>query len=480
MLVGLTAFVPYSPLELKEETGVAAARADDAPVDYSTWATEGETPEVAKARETLRKLAVLWWAICVERGGRRWLEEHPNHTEEDVKLIEECIWKARAASYWSWHRGSRIMWWRMPEEWWGDFRDGEKFWHVSDLPKGMTRNAPSPSREAELRIREKVFQLWYRRYFENGFADLVVGRFAVMKSIDDIRAVWNGKSNGHNATLWTPGMMMPTFGDIENLVIKWLVLTVAAYLAHGSPIVDYTQDVSTYTKTLHGDIDVGQAFLNHQVHKSERHSLGVRVIETRNDGSYERHRIMRWCTLYFGGKCSPYLANKAQARILECCEGRPDDPTNPFQWDRVILNLPGQKEPDRDPSLPRVMRVRKDGELATAEETFVDDIHLVGRDTATEARTWEACKKLKSEIMNHRGNQADDRKFRKPTTMPGPWNGGLLHTDTPFPMKSTTGKKWRRFRDGLNWIMEQGVEGDEIDTAELQRIAGLGVNVCVC
>lgn len=154
----------------------------------------------------------------MERDGGNWLKEHPNHTNEDVKLIEECISKARAATYWSWNRGYRIMWWRMPEEWWADFRDGEKFWHVSDPPKGMTKNAPSPSREAELKIREKIFQLWYRGYLENGFADLVVGRFAVMKSIDDIRCVWNGKSNGHNATLWSPGMMMPTFGDIENLV----------------------------------------------------------------------------------------------------------------------------------------------------------------------------------------------------------------------------------------------------------------------
>lgn len=96
--VGLTAFVPYSPLELKEETGEAAARSDDAPVDYSIWAEEGETPEVARARESLRKLAVLWWAICMERDGKRWLAKHPNHTEEDRRSIEECVWRARACT----------------------------------------------------------------------------------------------------------------------------------------------------------------------------------------------------------------------------------------------------------------------------------------------------------------------------------------------------------------------------------------------
>lgn len=122
------------------------------------------------------------------------------------------------------------------------------------------------------------------------------------------------------------------------------------------------------------------------------------------------------------------------------------------------------------------MKIRLDGELATNEETFVDDIHVMGRESAGQDNTWRDCKRLKSE-MNHVQNQAEDRKFRKPTPTPGPWNGGLLHIDTPFPMKSTTGKKWKRFRDGLKWIDEQAQQADEIDTAELHRIAGLGVNV---
>ena len=34
---------------------------------------------------------------------------------------------------------------------------------------------------------------------------------------------------------------------------------------------------------------------------------------------------------------------------------------------------------DYDPSMPRVMLLRTDGELATSERTFVDDIHVAGR-----------------------------------------------------------------------------------------------------
>ena len=60
---------------------------------------------------------------------------------------------------------------------------------------------------------------------------------------------------------------------------------------------------------------------------------------------------------------------------------------------------------------------------------------------------------------------------------PGPWRGGILHTDTPFPKKSMTGKKWTKFRIGLKWILEQSVDNIEIETVTVRRVAGLGVNV---
>ena len=80
--------------------------------------------------------------------------------------------------------------------------------------------------------------------------------------------------------------------------------------------------------------------------------------------------------------------------------------------------------------------------------------------------------------MNSVGNQADDRKYRLPTPTPGAWNGVIIHTDTPFPMMSTTVKKWNRFKDGLSWILIQSKDTGSVPTAELRRIAELvGVNI---
>jgi hypothetical protein len=122
------------------------------------------------------------------------------------------------------------------------------------------------------------------------------------------------------------------------------------------------------------------------------------------------------------------------------------------------------------------MRLRKDGELATQEATFVDDIHPSGRERDGENKVSDACRRLKSR-MNSVGNNAADRKYRPPTPWPGAWNGSIIHTGTPFPMKSTTKKKWDKFKAGLQWIWDTSQESDMLDTTKLRKIAGLGVNL---
>jgi hypothetical protein len=96
----------------------------------------------------------------------------------------------------------------------------------------------------------------------------------------DIHVVWNSKLNGHNATLWAPGFMLDDIGDVVKMVTKWLAVPVAAYLNAGLPSQDYTQSASTFVKSKQGDINVGAMFNNFKAHPSERHGLGVCVINT--------------------------------------------------------------------------------------------------------------------------------------------------------------------------------------------------------
>ena len=249
-------------------------------------------------------------------------------------------------------------------------------------------------------------------------------------------------------------------------------------LAEGSPAQDYTRPSSGFIKSDQGDIDVGEMFHNFMVHESERHALGIRHMLTSGDGTTAEKTVFRRFTrLHFGGKGSPYCAFRGQVILLDICKGDHKDEQNLFHWQRVHCNLPTNG--DFDPSMPRVLKLRSDGELACRKTTFVDDIHVAGRrqENSTEgSRTRHACKRLKAR-MNHLGNQDDDRKYRDVSMTPGPWNGGILHTDTPFPMESTTGKKCVKFRHGLEWILEQAETHTEIATAALRRITGLGINV---
>eukprot|EP00804_Cyclotella_cryptica_P026666 CCRYP_019100-RA/>CCRYP_019100-RA protein AED:0.46 eAED:0.46 QI:0/0/0/1/0/0/2/0/103 len=69
--------------------------------------------------------------------------------------------------------------------------------------------------------------------------------------------------------------------------------------------------------------------------------------------------------------------SKSQARIMEYAMGSPENINSEFQWSRVVLNLPTMNS--WDPSLPRVMRIRDNGELASSQVRYVDDIHPTAR-----------------------------------------------------------------------------------------------------
>jgi hypothetical protein len=61
--------------------------------------------------------------------------------------------------------------------------------------------------------------------------------------------------------------------------------------------------------------------------------------------------------------------------------------SNPFHWDKVVMNLPGSK--GYRANLPWVMKIRWDGDLAAKVFVYVDD----GRPTGpTKDLTWQAAR----------------------------------------------------------------------------------------
>ena len=71
----------------------------------------------------------------------------------------------------------------------------------------------------------------------------------VEEVVIDVHYIWDCKRNGHNKTLRSPGFMLDGPLDAANQVVKWLDVPVREYLENGSPVMDYIQSSSCFTRT---------------------------------------------------------------------------------------------------------------------------------------------------------------------------------------------------------------------------------------
>lgn len=74
--------------------------------------------------------------------------------------------------------------------------------------------------------------------------------------------------------------------------------------------------------------------------------------------------------------------------------GDSDDPENVFRWETVQLNLPG--DPDYNPALAWVRKIRSDGYLAADIHDYVDDY---GETAPGEEEGWKAASKVEKDIV---------------------------------------------------------------------------------
>ncbi|KAL7523005.1 hypothetical protein ACHAWF_000310 [Thalassiosira exigua] len=196
-------------------------------------------------------------------------------------------------------------------------------WVIANPPSGQMQNIKSPSREAEILARQKIFKLVFKWYLEDEAPKLLMPRFLVPKVVEngivlDPRCVWDSSTNGCNRCYWTSSFMLPNSQDAEWIVVKWLSTSLRQYLQLGSPDEDYTQNSETFIKSKQGDIGVGEQFSNFQAHKNDRSFLGVCYIRTNGvPGVKEEEMFYRSNRLTFGHTTSPYIAIQGQSRITE-------------------------------------------------------------------------------------------------------------------------------------------------------------------
>jgi hypothetical protein len=86
-----------------------------------------------------------------------------------------------------------------------------------------------------------------------------------------------------------------------------------------------------------------------------------------------------------GLKPSPYASVQGVLRAKQMMVGDRRNETNPFQWERVEMNLPGSEE--YDPTFPWIANIRKGGRVAADLHQYVDDLRLTAPDKEL---AWEA------------------------------------------------------------------------------------------
>ncbi|MFN9978756.1 MAG: hypothetical protein ACK53Y_02520, partial [bacterium] len=89
-----------------------------------------------------------------------------------------------------------------------------------------------------------------------------------------------------------------------------------------------------------GDLDMGEQFLNFPLHPDLQKFCGIDLRPFAPPGR-KFTLWMRWTRCMMGLHLSPYFTGQSTYFAEELVVGNPHDPTNPFHWHSVRLNLPG-------------------------------------------------------------------------------------------------------------------------------------------
>lgn len=460
-----------------------AAKADDAAVPEYLWndvIKEGAKPAddrcdacVNYAVSVLRDwgLKMFWKKLrtdCTTRlrknYGRNWMSL-PRKDKKgrltklgvEIQALTNIMWHATEANWFEYKSGSALHYFRFPIFYQGIAKEGVRVFFEKDGPKSMRRQPPVADEKARAVLRSKVGKVIKRGYLFGSGIKLrsLIRYFAVPKTDKDFRIVYDATANKLNEAVWAPSFWLPT---VETLV---------RYVDADSWMMDR---------------DIGDMFLNFPLDRRVWPYTGLNL-ESLFDGTDEEDAAIlkmagshwvHWGRCLMGFKPSPYNAIKTAMVVEEVARGNRHCDKNPFQWDHIRLNLPG--DVDYDPRVSWISKMRKDGLLACDIFTFVDDERVTG---ATRELTWQAGHRL-AYIQAYLGVQDAARKLRELSKRGGAWAGSVVHTISDVGVcVLTTEEKWKRFRDIIQKWLDRVERGDRnLDHKELQKDRGFCVHVC--
>lgn len=307
--------------------------------------------------------------------------------------------------------------------------------------KPRWRKAQRDTKDPKLKTKVvgKLEKARHRRYIAPGHVVSLTAFFGVPKGDDDLRMVYDGTVSGLNDLMW---------------VLRFGMSTIDTHLR--------SLDAGTFM----ANVDVGKCFLNFVLHESIRELAGVDL--TLYFGDVMSSPIWEvWARALMGAKSSPYQACQGVCIADEVMPGKRRDKDNVFQWEKVRLNCPGQK--DYKPSLSWVSKVRRDGKIASDFVSFVDDFRPSG---PSKAEAWRAASKTAT-TLNYLGLQDAPQKRRDSSQMPGAWTGSVVRTGPNGVELTILEKKWRKALEMIDEVLAMLAENpNKLNRKRLEHIRG--------
>jgi hypothetical protein len=439
-----------------------SVKADNAEVPVYLWNDRiwPETPaHVQNALDTLRRWRLRLWRVDRKNDFLKWFVSHHGVSPSDDRTRfsftairdlhagKDCLRRCMGATWWEWSAGSRPHFWRWPVNYQAAIRDGIPIWFKG--PVTMWRRPQSQITDPQIQtaVRQKLSQVRAKGYVEKGDVFSLTSFFAVPKGPTDIRMVYDGTKSGLNATLWAPWFPLPT-------VETHLRATLPGYFM--------------------ADVDIGEMFLNFIMHESVRQYCGIDLTlifpEELRPGQVLWER---WGRCGMGFVFSPYQSIQGMLWAEELIMGNRFDPSNPFRFAVVVLNLPGS--PTYNPALPWVSKRRtSNGPLACDLFIYVDDCRTLG---PSEQDCWLASQRV-ARVLNFLGLQDATRKRRGPSLEPGPWAGSIVYTSHGSVTVQISQERWDKLKIILLWIKDQLLhQSNGIEHKQLEQHRGVLVYI---
>ena len=425
---------------IKQARDIAkAVKADDAEVPVHLWnerVCRGRVSEQeAKALDVIRGLCMRSYRRRLVRDCGRWMRH--KHGVEWYKLatiaakeergrLAEIVWRAAFNEWFEYPNGSRLVYFRFPSRYQALARDGVAPFFLKDQTPTpfSSRMKPTPAEDERAILSKKIATIIHKRYIVPPSEKLrsCIQFFAVPKGMvdgvaQDWRVVYHAGANKLNDCVWAPSFWLPSVSSLLRMLDS---------------------------DSLMEDRDIGEMFLNFELHPSLHKFAGVDVGHLSLDGDVtEGRRWYCWTKNLMGFRPSPYNSVKMYLIAEEVIRGDRHDANNAFQWDRICLNLPGTA--DYVPSKPWLCKVRRDGSVASDFVSFMDDQRI---SAAGERRINEAGHTL-STRESYLGIQDALRKWRAAggTRRPGAWAGTVVFNDEVLGIAVLTSQeKWDRLK----------------------------------